>query len=173
MIDAHHVVAEIFVNFIQRAADRRARKMPDVERLCDIDGRVVDHDRFAHAGIRPPPVFSCLFQRRKHAFRIKIPVIKKIEISARSLRARHERRRFKLSGELLRDDGRRLPQLLCQLEAGQGRISHFRVGGRFQQPCDLRRFHTRRFCYRFRKRGFKIHFHSSECRFYNSFDRSL
>ena len=168
VVHAHHVIAKVLIYLIQRAANGRARKMADMKRLCDIDGRIIDHHRPARANLRPSPVFPGFPKHLEHAFRIEFPVVKEIKVSARHFRARHKIRRLDFFRQLLRDHRRRFSQLLCKLETRQRRVAHLRVGRRFYHFQNLACGKSRRCCNCFRKCGFQIHFHSSGT-FHNNF----
>ena len=49
VVDADAVPARKGVQLLQRMPDDRRAEMPDVERLCDVRGGVVKHDRLARA----------------------------------------------------------------------------------------------------------------------------
>ncbi|MPM79892.1 hypothetical protein SDC9_126934 [bioreactor metagenome] len=132
VVDANGAEPEMVIDAIQRAADYRRRQMADVERLCDVDGGVVDADISPFAQIGTAEAGAFFKHAREHGLRLRRFVERKVDISARRLRLGDALRQLERGGKLRRNRRRCFAESLCELEAGESIIPHLRIRRRFE-----------------------------------------
>ena len=81
VIYADRAVAQEVERAIKRRADDRRHKMADVERLCDVDGRIVDADGFARADVGRAVLVAFRGDFVQNYFVVRAFVKVKVEIS--------------------------------------------------------------------------------------------
>ncbi|MPM33923.1 hypothetical protein SDC9_80504 [bioreactor metagenome] len=135
VVDAHGVKTEVVVNSVEGRADHGRRQMADMERLCDVDRRVVDADVPAAADVRAAVAFAFGKHTLQHGLRLCRFIERKIQVSAFRARAFNARRQRQRARKFRGDDRRRFFERLCQPKAGKRIVAHLRRGRRFQ-PVD-------------------------------------
>ena len=125
-------------DLIKRAADDRRREVPDVERLSNVDGGVIEHDVAPGALVRGaiPFLLGRHFAKRR-ADKLR-PGQEEVEVAAREFRTVDPWGQFpERIQELLRDGRRRFAQFPRQLEAGERKIAHVHIRRHFQKGREL------------------------------------
>ena len=127
MIDSDRIVSEEPIGAVECASDDGGREVSDVERLCDVDGRIVDTDGLPLSLIAAAVLLSLRFDFGKNV-RCKPPsVYLKVEITVDGGNLAdhvvHGVRMF----ESLRNRLRRFSHHLCKAKTGKRVIPHFRV----------------------------------------------
>ena len=137
VVDAHAVIAHVVVDAVERVADHGAGQVPDVQRLGDVDRRIVDAHVAPGAHVAAAVAVALAGDALQHGARLRGAVEREIDIAAGGLGAADALRQRERGGGLLRDERRRLAQRLCELEARERKVPEVRVGRRLQHCGDL------------------------------------
>ena len=157
MVDPHGMVAHVPADAVERVADNRGGQVPDVQRFCNVHGRIVNADVSARALAASAVAGALGVNAREHGPGLRAAVQRKVQVSARGLRAADPLGQRNAFGKLLRNQRRRLAQGLCKAEAGKRKVAQLRVGRRFQQSRDLLCGQAGFFCDRLCDHAAKLH----------------
>ena len=136
MVHAHGAVAEELMQLVQGIADHRRGQMADVEALGDVDGRIVQHDGLAFAGIVAAVVLALGHGAVDHLLGEGGAVDEEVQIALDGLDSAQIVGGNR-PGQRVGDHHRAFAQRLGQLEAGKGVIAHGRVRRNLQRGGDL------------------------------------
>ncbi len=128
VIDPHRLVTEEIENFIERPAEYRGGKMPDMEGFCNIHRRIIDADLFARAQVRAAIARAFPLDPRKRLFREGFTGNLEIEIAVdRGNRFNHAVA-ADFARKRLRDKHGAFAQRLGKFETGQRVVAHCLIG---------------------------------------------
>ncbi len=136
VVYAHHIIAQKFVNAVERSAYHRCAEMAYVKGLCYVYRGVINANSLARAdsvrAVAPAlaEYAGDSFKRRRGAVQCKV------EISRHRLNLADHSVGHKRGGKLLGNRLRRLFKLLGKAETGQRIVAHAAVcGGYYQFLC--------------------------------------
>ena len=142
MIDSHRLIAEKIENTVQRAAQHGGGKMPDVKRLGDIDGGIVDTNRFSLSLLGGPVGVLFLENFVQNLTGERGFIDFEIEISVDGGNFRDHVVRGTGFLELLGDQSGAFAENFRKFETRNRVIAHLRIGRQRDELVNFRRRHA-------------------------------